>query len=508
MIQNKSSSQSPVSVALPPVALTITLVLYLIMSVAMAYVMPILPVLGIIGAIIINLIVLFFIRSRFALPLYVVAAGPSTALAFSSSGILSRLYIGDLLFVFVFLIWILQVVLPERKSGRVLLTKTLLAPLIGLILVGLISIIYSRLYPDPNVPYTYPHSNVSITITNLSEMSLLIGLPMFLLVVPGLVRKVMDAKLVTYAYLIAGAMYTIGTIIAGPLGLFSNKHILGYARPLVFGESSSGLGTLIVLFANIAFSKALYTKNSTARILWLLLTVFYGIGVIMALGREAWIGLFLSSFIMLVIRTRNPTALLFLLVPLALLFIPGATNFFDPTQVYGSDRVKIAFDAINIWLKSPIFGVGAGNFQFFDRVYGTDKVGVAHNQFLSVLAEMGVQGLICLLWLIVAVGYVSAKYFLKSKSDLAKSIALSSIGFYISIVFGSLFTGIFIPSAAAGGGTAAFVEASYRWLLIGLVLSIPSWDKEAVLIEQKASEADIKAAQQVEQGDLASAIWA
>lgn len=508
MIQNKPASQSSVSLTLPPLAMTITVVLYLLLSLAMAYVMPILPALGIIGAILINLIVMFFIRSRFTLPLYVVAAGPSTALAFSSSGILSRLYIGDLLFIFVFLIWILQVVLPERKSGRVLLTKTLLAPLICLILVGLISILYSRLYPDPNVPYVYPHSNVSITVTNLSEMSLLIGLPLFLLVVPGLVRRILDAKLVMYAYLIAGSMYTIGTIVAGPLGLFSNKHILGLARPLVFGESSSGLGTLIVLFANIAFAKALYAKNSTARILWLLLTVFYGTGVIMALGREAWIGLFLSSFIMLVIRTKNPTALLFLLVPLALLFIPGATNFFDPTQAYGSDRVKIAFDAINIWLHSPIFGVGAGNFQFFDRVYGVDKVGLAHNQFLSVLAEMGIQGLICLIWLMVAVGYVNAKYFLASKSDLGRSVALGSIGFYVSIVFGGLFTGIFIPSAAAGGGTAAFVEASYRWLLVGLVLSIPNWDKEALLVEQKASEADIKAAQQIEQEDIANAIWA
>ncbi len=507
MRQNKPTSQSSVSLPLPP-AMTITLLLYLLMSVGLAYVMPILPLLGIVGAIVINLIVLFFLRSRYALPLYVLAAGPSTALSFVSSGILSRLYIGNLLFVFVCLIWILQVVLPERKSGRTLLTTTLLVPLLGLILVGLISIIYSRVAPDPNVPYTYPHSNVSVTVTNLSEMSLLVGLPMFLLVVPGLVRNVLNARLVTTAYLIAGAIYAGVTMVAAPLGLLSTKHIIGIDRPLVFGESSSGLGSLIVLFANIAFSKALYTKDNAARAFWLLLTAFYGVGVIMALGREAWIGLFLSSLVILVIRTKNPAALLILLVPLALLFIPGATNFFDPTQAYGSDRVKIALDAINIWLHSPIFGIGAGNFQFFDRVYGIDKVGLAHNQFLSVLAEMGIQGLIFLIWLMIAVGVVSARYFRRSKSDLAKSISLSYIGFFTSIVFGGLFTGIFIPSAAAGGGTSAFVEASYRWLLLGLVLSIPNWDQEALLAEQQASAADVQAAQQTKQGNVATATWA
>lgn len=485
--------------------MSITVILYLLICLVLAYIMPTLPVFGLLGAIVLNLLVLFFVRSRYALPLYVCTAGPSVALSLASSGILSRLYIGDLLFVFVALIWILQVVLPERKSGHMLLTPNLLAPLIALILCGLISIIYSRLYPDPNVPYQYPHSNVSITITNLSEMSLLIGLPLFLLVVPGLVRRARDAKLVTYAYLFAGSLYCLGSIFAPYLSIFSKKHILGFARPEVFGESSSGLGTLLVLFSNVSFSKALHAKSNVARVLWILLTVFYGIGVITALGREAWIGLFLSTFIMLVIRARNPTALLILLVPLALLFIPGATNFFDPTQVYGSDRLKIWLDSYNIWLHSPIFGIGAGNFQFFDRVYAVDKAGLAHNQFLQVMAEMGIQGLISLIWLLAAVGLQVWKSYWSAKSNLAKSIALTYIGFYVSLVFGGLFTGIFIPSAAAGGGTAAFVEASVRWLLLGLVLSIPNWDHEALQQEQEADHVGIRPAEPSQQARIASA---
>ena len=492
MKQNKIFDFSTNSFAFPPAAMTVTLVIYLLLCLVLAYLMPTLPIIGVLGAVIINLLVLFFIRSRYALPLYVVCAGPSVALSLASTGILSRLYIGNMLFVFVALIWLMQIILPERKSGKKLLVPTLLYPISALILAGFTSIVYSRLFPDPNVPYTYPHSNVSITVTNLSEMSLLIGLPMFMIVVPGLVRKVIDAHWVNIGYLIAGFSYTTLTIAAGPLGIFSHKSILSVQRPLVFGSTSSGLGDLIVLFVNIAFAKALYAKNGTQRALWLLLTTYYSIGVILSFGREAWIGLFISSLIMLVLRTKNPTALLILLVPLGLLLIPGATNFFDPTQAYGTDRFKIWADSFNIWLHSPVFGIGAGNFQFFNRVYAVDKVGVAHNQFLEVLAEMGIQGLIALLWLLVAVGWQAWKSFQKSVSNLAKSVSLAYIGFYISIVFGCLFTGIFIPSAAAGGGTQAFVEASYRWLLLGLVLSIPNWDKEAVQIEHQGNETNIK----------------
>jgi O-antigen ligase len=497
MKQNKLFDFSTGSFAFPPVPMTVTLVIYLLLCLVMAYLMPLLPVVGVLGAVVINLLVIFFIRSRYALPLYIVCAGPSVALSLASSGILSRLYIGNLLFVFVALIWLIQIVLPERKSGKTLLVPTLRYPIVTLILIGFISIVYSRLFPDPNVPYTYPHSNVSVTVTNLSEMSLLIGLPMFIIVVPGLVRKVIDAHWVNIGYFIAGFLYTTLTIAAGPLGIFSHKSILGVQRPLVFGSTSSGLGGLIVLFVNIAFAKALFAKNNTHRALWLLLTTYYSIGVILAFGREAWLGLFMSTLIMLVLRTKNPSALLILLLPLGLLLLPGASNFFDPTQAYGTDRFKIWADAYNIWLHSPIFGIGAGNFQFFDRIYAHDKVGVAHNQFLQVMAEMGIQGLICLLWLLVAVGRQAWKNFTKSASNLGKSVSLAYLGFYTSIVFGCLFTGIFIPSAAAGGGTQAFVEASYRWLLLGLVLSVPNWDKEALQIEQQGKEANTKPAEPV-----------
>ncbi len=207
----------------------------------------------------------------------------------------------------------------------------------------------------------------------------------------------------------------------------------------------------------------------------------------MTFGRESWIGLFLAVLIMVAFGTKNWLVLLVLIIPPILLLIPGVSDFFDPSKVYGVDRLKIWQDAYNIWLRSPYFGVGAGNYQFFDRFYGTDIVGLAHNQYLEVLAEMGLQGLICLIWLLVAVGIQTFKSFKEAKTNLGKSIALSYIGFYINIVFGGFFTGIFIPSSAARGGTAPFVEASYRWLLLGLMLSIPNWEKE---VEETAEPRD------------------
>lgn len=484
--------RSTSSWALPPAALSATLIIYLALCIALAYLMPIFPLLGVVGAILINLVVLFFVRSRFALPLYIVAAGPSVALSLASSGILSRLYIGNLLFILIIAIWLLCYLLPERKSGRRILRPGLLAPCIAIILIGVISIFYARLFPDPTVSYTFPHSSVSITIVNLSELSILIGLPMFLVVVPGLVRTVLDVKWIMGAYMAVGSLYALGTIFAAPLGLYSKEIILGIRRPEVFGSVSSGLGTLIVLFTCIAFGQALYAHTNIARLRWGLLALFFAVGVIMTIGRESWIELFLSMLLMVGLRTKSWAVLLILILPLGLLLIPGVADFFDPTKVYGADRLKIWQDAIAIWQRSPIMGVGAGNYQFFDVTYGTDIVGIAHNQYLQVLAEMGVQGLLCLFWLTAAVGLVAYKSFATSKSRLSKALSLAYTGYFVALIFGGLFTSTFIPSAAAGGGTGPFVEVSYRWLLFGLILSIPNWDQEAKQFELAATEGEKK----------------
>lgn len=449
--------------------------------------MPFFPALGLIGAAIVNLVVVLFFRPDFALILYVLVASPSVALSLGS-GILSRLYIGNVLFALVVVIWVLKGVLPERKSGQPLLDRTLSLPLVSLIIIGLISIIYSRLFPDPNVSYQFPHSTVSLTVVNAAEMALLTGLPMFLALIPGLVRTTRRAYAVVVAYVVTGLLYALGTIFAEPLNLYSKEVILGVRRPMVFGAVSSALGSLILLFGSLAFCQALYAARLRSRLIWGGLSLVFCVGIIMTFGRESWIGMFLAVLLMVALRTKNWSVLLVVLIPPILLLIPGVGDFFDPAKTYGSDRVKIWQDAITIWQHSPYFGVGAGNFQFFDRVYGSDRVGVAHNQYLQMLAEMGVQGLLCLIWLMAAVGYKVVKCFNAAKTRLGKSIALAYLGFYISIVFAGFFTGSFLPSAAAGGGTGPFVEASYRWMLLGLVLSIPIWEKDAAEKEQPVKE--------------------
>ena len=213
----------------------------------------------------------------------------------------------------------------------------------------------------------------------------------------------------------------------------------------------------------------------------------------LSFGRESWVAFFLAVCVILWLRFKSPFAFLlpFILLPLLLFFAPGILDFFDPSKVYGIDRIYIWQDAIAIWQRSPFMGVGAGNYQFFDLAYGTDLAGVAHNQFLSVLAEMGVQGLICLLLTIIMMGRVALKRFNTAISPTGKGIALAYLGYFTALLFATFFTDSFIPSTAAGGGTGPLVVISYDWFFLGLVLSIPNWDQEAAKAELSVKHGEV-----------------
>src|SRR5947207_7133428 len=163
-----------------------------------------------------------------------------------------------------------------------------------LILVGLTSLIASYLSPDPHVVYSFAHASTNILVVNAAEMMLLVGLPMFLLIVPGVVHTVRHIRWALTGYMIIGSLYALGTIFVAPLGLYSKEQILGVKRPAVFGTVSSGLGTLLVLFASVACCQALYATRLLSRILWSLLTVVMCLGVVMTFGRESWLALLLA----------------------------------------------------------------------------------------------------------------------------------------------------------------------------------------------------------------------
>src|SRR5438876_3009314 len=146
MVRDRFFPSKLSSLTLPATAMSTMFIIYMALNIALACLTLLSPIFGLMGGLVLNLIVLFFIQPRLALPLYIVVAGPTVVLSVSSSGILSRLYIGNLLFVLIVGIWLLQRGLSERKAGSVRGEPRILVPLICLAFIGLLSIISSHLF--------------------------------------------------------------------------------------------------------------------------------------------------------------------------------------------------------------------------------------------------------------------------------------------------------------------------------------------------------------------------
>lgn len=472
--------------SLPPAAVLMIFITYVLLNMGCVLLMTYSLMPGIIGVIAINLLIILFLWPQWVIPLYVLAAGPSVAVPLGTTGIISRLFGGTLLLILLVVIGCVRLLTSQRKfdgpylSGRDrLLPASLIVPLVAIAVIGLTSIIDSWLNPDPAVVYSFRHADVPLILVNAMELALLLGLPTLLMALPGLIQTMHDVQRIVNAFIGIGLVYALGTIFAGPLGLNSQEVILGNTRPQVFGQVSSALGMLLVLFTCIALGKALYARTREASLCYWLCTLIFSIAVIMSLGRESWLSLGLSVLVMTSLRTKNLSILFVLVIFLPLMFTPGLSDFFDPNKVYGFDRLIMWQDAITIWRQHPFFGVGAGYYQFFDITYGTNVGGFAHNQLLEVLAEMGIQGLICLLWSIVSIGRFAFRRFQAARTSQGKAITIAYMGCFAALILGLFFGDSFLPSVALAGGTYAMIWISYFWLPLGLVATMPRWEKSA-----------------------------
>src|SRR5579859_2580889 len=201
---------------LPPATVVMVFTGYLLLNLGCVLLMADSLILGIMSMAMLNLLMFLFLWPQWITALYILIALPSIVIPLGASGILSRLFAGDLVFALLIVVGVVGVMRTQGKSQQSLRVNSLMIPLVALVLVGLSSIIYSRMAPDPKVAYSFPHASVPLSLVNSMEMILLAGLPAVLLIAPGLMRTIGDVKWMVRAFIGIGMLYALGTIFAGP----------------------------------------------------------------------------------------------------------------------------------------------------------------------------------------------------------------------------------------------------------------------------------------------------
>lgn len=398
------------------------------------------------------------------------------------SGVVSRLYPGNLAISMFLLSWVFS--RTSWATREIFPPSMVNRPLLAIAVVTPLSMLWSRLRPDPEVTYSFPHSDVSWTTVQVSQLILLITTLCLPFAVAAGIKRWKDIEtIVTVIGIVVaiGTVLTMGGLILGFGGTFA---ILGATRAYWAQPWDSSMEPLSGLLLPFLYAGVLFGRRSLSHY-WLicLLFLFCLVGVVLTFSRETWLlavcGLLLVSAAWVRSRVKSVLTLGLIAVVVVAILASGviglAYRFYNPDEVYGFERIYYYATALRLFLTHPVLGVGAGNYQFFDRsLEGEAAGGIAHNQFLTVAAETGLTGLLMFLWLVLALFKIRRRLrlFPALMGDSNEWIKIAGSVFLLVWVAECFFQEAFFATAAAGGGTHVMTVIVFPWILLGLLLGV------------------------------------
>ncbi|MBX3074323.1 O-antigen ligase family protein [Candidatus Obscuribacterales bacterium] len=195
------------------------------------------------------------------------------------------------------------------------------------------------------------------------------------------------------------------------------------------------------------------------RLAFSVLTVCNLAGVYFASERSAWLGILVGVLVIACLVSLRMFGLVLLsMIPIGLISwftVPVVQTRIVPmlTNIQGDVGVQARFvvwqKAMEVWREHPMFGVGLRNFPKLDipeaAVPGESTYLVhAHNNFLHILATMGIVGLLAFLYLELSMLWLSFKTWHSKLSSapadlLHRAIGLGCLGGIVSLTVAGLF---------------------------------------------------------------------
>jgi len=178
-------------------------------------------------------------------------------------------------------------------------------------------------------------------------------------------------------------------------------------------------GAFVGVIFLIFLSRTLFDSGTFDRVRWTILLGFYTIALGLCFSRAVWVSVVVAVLFMLFQKAEGtqPKKIALICVMgmcfLLLASIPNvssalysrALTIFDLKYASNRDRFMRWGAALVMFLRHPIIGAGYNSFALsYDKNpahVGEYKPG-AHNLYMSILAEQGIIGFICWIWVLVA----------------------------------------------------------------------------------------------------------
>jgi len=260
------------------------------------------------------------------------------------------------------------------------------------------------------------------------------GVSLFLMLIFGFltyfiiynyVVKFEDIKWISYAlFFIFAAQGILATI------QFFNPELIKTPVIVPLGDSNVAradgtighpgpFGVFMAMIWPLALSKTIFLKKGLKKnlFIWLIVLILGTLGIVFSLTRSAWIGLFVSFFVIFIysynfklIKKRHFFHFSIFIIIIILIFPLFSNSKLFKDRFFSSDTLgqirfrlnlnRIAFEMIR---DHPFLGIGVGKFTALIGDYTPYLKRKVHNEYLYWLTEYGILGFLFFAWFIITI---------------------------------------------------------------------------------------------------------
>jgi hypothetical protein len=382
----------------------------------------------------------------------------------ASSGIGSKLIPPILIVIILFGLWFIDMLVRERRISFVR-SRTLL-PAIVLLIVAFIAFINGQ------INY-YSFAHVAPLDAQVGGLAIFIISIVAFLLVGNTLGNVKWLERTTWLFLIIGAVY----IFLGRLIPLTERFI----RPLFAYGSTDSASIFWIWLVCMASSQALFNRqlNKAWRggVLALALATLF-VGLVQAYDwKSGWVPAMIALFVVIWIgypRFRVPGTVLGFLLGFIYIYVSQGTGLTEGENYSILTRLPAWTIVLEIVKANPLLGLGFSNYYWYTPLFpilGYISNFNSHNNYIDIIAQVGLIGLGCFLWFMWEVGRLGWELRHEVPDGFSYAYVIGVLGGLVGTLASGMLGDWFLPFVYNVGlnGTRSSL---FAWLFLGGLVAL------------------------------------
>ena len=366
------------------------------------------------------------------------------------TGTESRLVASLLVTALFIALWIVQMLVRRRRLC--LKPSRTNVPLMAFILTVIISYGWSNAFRDPLVVVwsTWP-------LVQLGGLAVMVLLPGAFLLTANVVSGVRWLTLLNWSMILIGTLAFV-------------DHFL----PIRISFLNTG-GLFSLWFVSLTYAQALFNKRLPWWVRLILLGLMLAWMYVYSVEQVTWLSGWLPSLAAIaVISLLKSKRVLLVLVLLMAIYIGMKWDYYTGS-VWAAEREESGDTRLAAWQQNwtvtrehILFGTGPAGYAAYYMSYFPTTAMATHSNYIDILSQTGIVGLVFCLWFLVALGWTGYELCvrLKGTGDFSEGFAAAALagcaGCIMAMGLGDWMFPFVYTQTIAG-----FDYAVYSWVLLG-----------------------------------------